>query len=92
MDTHSSILAEIIPWTEDPGRHSPWGHKESDTIELLSTLAQIDHSYKFCLIAKEKLDFVFSKYRPLKKIKSSLVYFMKVAQPVRVSLNVGKLV
>ena len=37
MATHSSILAYIIPWTEEPGRvqsmgagYSPWGHKESD--------------------------------------------------------------
>ena len=27
MATHSSILAWEIPWTEDPGRHSPGGHK-----------------------------------------------------------------
>ena len=33
MATHSSILAWIIPWTEKPGGHSPWGHKESDTTE-----------------------------------------------------------
>ena len=33
MATHSSILAWIIPWTEEPGRLSPWGHKESDTTE-----------------------------------------------------------
>ena len=33
MDTHSNILAGIIPWTEKPGRHSPWGHKESDMTE-----------------------------------------------------------
>ena len=30
---HSSILAWRIPWTEEPGGHSPWGLKESDTIE-----------------------------------------------------------
>ena len=28
---HSSILAWIIPWTEEPG--SPWCHKKSGTIE-----------------------------------------------------------
>ena len=34
MATHSSILAETIPWTEVPGGpHSPGGCKESDTIE-----------------------------------------------------------
>ena len=31
---HSSILAWRIPWTEEPG--SPWGCKESDTIERLT--------------------------------------------------------
>ena len=37
MATHSSILAWKIPRTEEPGRHSPWGQKESDTTERLST-------------------------------------------------------
>ena len=32
--THSSILAWEIPWIEEPGGYSPWGHKESDTTEL----------------------------------------------------------
>ena len=34
--THSSILAWKIPWTEEPGRYSPWGHKESDMTEQLT--------------------------------------------------------
>ena len=25
--THSSILAWKIPWNEEPGGYSPWGHK-----------------------------------------------------------------
>ena len=29
----SSILAWKIPWTEEPGGHSPWGCKELDMIE-----------------------------------------------------------
>ena len=37
MASHSSILAWEIPWTEEPGSYSPWGHKESDTTEPLST-------------------------------------------------------
>ena len=37
MATHSSVLAWRIPWTEEPGGYSPWGHKESDTVERLST-------------------------------------------------------
>ena len=35
MVTHSSILAWKIAWTEDPGKLSPWGHKESDmTVQM----------------------------------------------------------
>ena len=30
MATHSSTLAWEIPWTEKPGRLSPWGREESD--------------------------------------------------------------
>ena len=37
MTTHPSILAWRIPGTEEPGGCSPWGHKESDTTEQLST-------------------------------------------------------
>ena len=36
MATCSSILAWIIPWTEETGGYSPWGHKQSDLTELLS--------------------------------------------------------
>ena len=31
--THSSTLAWKIPWTEEPSRLHPRGHKESDTTE-----------------------------------------------------------
>ena len=38
MATHSCILTWRIPWREEPGRlYSPWGHKELDTAEQLST-------------------------------------------------------
>ena len=33
MATHSSILAWRIPWTEERGGHSPWGHRGLDTTE-----------------------------------------------------------
>ena len=33
MATHSSILYWRIPWTEEPGRRSPQGRKESDMTE-----------------------------------------------------------
>ena len=33
MATHSSLLAQRIPWTEEPGGCSPRGCKELDTTE-----------------------------------------------------------
>ena len=33
MVTHSSTLAWKTPWTEAPGRLSPWGRKELDMTE-----------------------------------------------------------
>ena len=34
MATHSSTLAQKIPWTEEPGAgYCPWGRKESNTTE-----------------------------------------------------------
>ena len=37
IKTHFSILAWRIPWTEEPGGLSPWGHKESDTTGTTDT-------------------------------------------------------
>ena len=37
MATHSSILAWEIPWQRRLVGYSPWGRKESDTTERLST-------------------------------------------------------
>ena len=33
MATLSCILAWRIPWTEEPGGYSPWGHRELDTTQ-----------------------------------------------------------
>ena len=35
MATHSSVLTWKIPWTEESGSYSPWGHKELDKTEQL---------------------------------------------------------
>ena len=49
METHSSILAWGIPWTEQPGGYSPWGCKESDRTEATEQayvlFISIHHSY-----------------------------------------------
>ena len=41
MATHSSILS---PWTEEPGRYNPWGCKESDMTQWLSTAQWFQNS------------------------------------------------
>ena len=43
MATHFSILAWKIPWTEEPGGHSPWGLK-SQTL-----YAVVPRKYHSCL-------------------------------------------
>ena len=47
MATHSSMLAWRISWIEDPVGYSPWGHKELDMTERLSTAQQRDGAVKF---------------------------------------------
>ena len=44
MATHFSILARIIPWTEEPGRLQSVGVTESNTTEQLSMHAHMIHS------------------------------------------------
>ena len=40
MATHSSILAWLIPWTEEPGGLQSRGSQRGDTIKWLSTAQQ----------------------------------------------------
>ena len=47
MATHSSPLAWKIPWMEEPVGYSPWGRKESDTTEPLSTCTHVVISLTF---------------------------------------------
>ena len=52
MATHSSILAWIIQWIEEPGRLLPCGHKESDTKDTHAhTMDQ--NIYQFSIILKD---------------------------------------
>ena len=44
MATPSSTLAWKIPWTEEPGRLSPWGHKESDKTEQIHLILTLKYS------------------------------------------------
>ena len=54
MAIHSSILPWKIPWTEEPGGYSPWGHKELDMTEQLSMHA--------CTVCTTLYLYIFKKY------------------------------
>ena len=55
MATHSSILAGIIPWTEEPGGlHSSWGCKESNATEQLTH----SHTHTYICIHVYKMYFL----------------------------------
>ena len=58
MATHSSTLAWKIPWTENVVGYSLWGHKESNTTELLhflvsSTIPIGCKSLRLCCLFKQ---------------------------------------
>ena len=45
METHSSIISEIIPWTGVLVGYSPWDRKEQDTTEQLSMHAHTHNEH-----------------------------------------------
>ena len=55
--THSSICAWKIPWAEESGGYSPWGHKESEMTEYSNNI-----NYK------SYLAWEFSRRRPFQHL------------------------
>ena len=49
METHSSVLAWRIPWTEEPGRLQSMGNKKSDTDEQLTLSLTHFHGFFYSL-------------------------------------------
>ena len=66
MATHSRTLAWKIPWTEEPGSYSPWGHKESDMIVQLHS-----HSLTDCCSFIVRLEIRWNK-------SSNLFFLFKI--------------
>ena len=52
MATHSSILAWRIPWTEELAGCSPWGCRELDTTERLSTHTHVHTHSHTCVCTR----------------------------------------
>ena len=53
MATHSSILAWKNPWTEEPGRYSPWSHKKI-WHDFATKQHSIDDHLLFCFVKYEQ--------------------------------------
>ena len=53
MATHSSILAWENPWTEEPGRYSPWSHKKV-WHDFATKQHSIDDHLLFCFVKYEQ--------------------------------------
>ena len=53
MATHLSSLAWRIPWTEETGGYSPWGHKELDMTEQLTHTHIHTHTHTPHMLPKE---------------------------------------
>ena len=65
MATHSSILAQRIPWTKELGMSSPWDCKELDTTEQLTFtftfhFKKILHGRNQSLISSKKGTFFYT--------------------------------
>ena len=52
MATHSTILARMIPWTEEPGGLQSKGHEESDTIDMHTAPTPKDKNVTSAFIGK----------------------------------------
>ena len=69
MAFHSSTLAWRIPWTQEPGSYSLWGHKESDTTERLHFHFLLG-PYHFCSLLSPSLHEMFPLSNFLEEISS----------------------
>ena len=50
MATHSSILAWKIPWTEEPGGYSPWGHKSWTQLSITNFHLPLAYHLHECIV------------------------------------------
>ena len=57
MATHSSILAQGTPWTEEPGGLQSRVAKSQDMTEHACTALHNAKAYSLCLVGRQKIFF-----------------------------------
>ena len=86
MATHSSVLAWTIPRTEELGGPSPWGHKESDTMECMRMCTHTHthtHTHPYTPYYHELVTIVMIKWFIKKKKKKDLSAFSIMSASAR---------
>ena len=73
MATQSTIFAWRIPWTEEPGGHSPWGLRESDMTEVFQH-AHMQIPFKLCYMYN--WNYIFNIFWLCKFYCTKLSFFM----------------
>ena len=68
MATHSTVLARMIPWTEEPGGLQSKGHEESDTIDMHTALTPKDKNVTPAFIGKFCNPLIINYQEPFFKI------------------------
>ena len=88
MATHSSILAQRIPWTEEPGRLQSMGSQELDTTQWLNHHYQT-HSHNIHL----KITRLVRRFLLRRNMSSSRIHccHTSLVQSVRENISLNKM-
>ena len=77
MATHSSILAWRIPWREEPGGYSPWGHKESNATEWLSFPLNLWRDLLACQRSMDHIEINGFDFYRIFMVKVFMIFLLK---------------
>ena len=83
METHSSILAWEIPWTEEPGGLHPWGHRrvkpDLATKEQQQQNPWVVQCYWSCTIGKREIHHYLTEHTLCQRTCLTATLFSEIA-------------